>query len=103
MDEAKVSQLSGAQMKEIVSELAAKTFVISGLAGFKEAMATTGGISLSDVSTKTMESKKYPSLYFVGEVLDVDGDTGGYNLQFAYSSARAAAEHINSKAFNEYR
>lgn len=98
MDGAKVSQLSGAQMKEIVSELATKTFIISGLAGFKEAMATTGGISLSEVSTKTMESKKYPGLYFVGEVLDVDGDTGGYNLQFAYSSVRAAAEHINSKA-----
>ena len=44
-----------------------------------------------------MESKKYPGLYFIGEVLDVDGDTGGYNLQFAYSSACAAAEHINTK------
>lgn len=97
METQKVSQLSGAQMKEIVFELAAKNFVISGLAGFKEAMATTGGISLSEISTKTMESKTYPGLYFIGEVLDVDGDTGGYNLQFAYSSALAAAEHINSK------
>ena len=97
METQKVSQLSGAQMKEIVSELATKTFAISGLAGFKEAMATTGGISLSEISTKTMESKKYPGLYFIGEVLDVDGDTGGYNLQFAYSSALAAAEHINCK------
>ena len=97
METQKVSQLSGAQMKEIVSELAAKNFVISGLAGFKEAMATTGGISLSEISTKTMESKKYPGVYFIGEVLDVDGDTGGYNLQFAYSSALAAAEHINCK------
>ena len=97
METQKVSQLSGAQMKEIVFELADKNFVISGLAGFKEAMATTGGISLSEISTKTMESKTYPGLYFIGEVLDVDGDTGGYNLQFAYSSALAAAEHINSK------
>ena len=97
MEHQKVSQFSGAQMKEIVSELATKTFAISGLAGFKEAMATTGGISLSEISTKTMESKKYPGLYFIGEVLDVDGDTGGYNLQFAYSSALAAAEHINCK------
>ena len=101
METQKVSQLSGAQMKEIVSELAAKTFVISGVAGFKEAMATTGGISLSEISTKTMESKKYPGLYFIGEVLDVDGDTGGYNLQFAYSSALAAAEHINSKTIKD--
>lgn len=93
----KVSQFSGNQMKEIVNELANKTFVISGLAGFKEAMATAGGISLSEISTKTMEAKEYPGLYFIGEVLDVDGDTGGYNLQFAYSSALAAAEHINTK------
>ena len=44
-----------------------------------------------------MESKDYPGLYFIGEVLDVDGDTGGYNLQFAYSSAMAAADSINAK------
>lgn len=95
--ECKVSQLSGANIKSLVNEIAAKTLKISGLAGFKEAMATAGGIALSEISTKTMESKKYPGLYFVGEVLDVDGDTGGYNLQFAYSSACAAAEHINTK------
>lgn len=95
--ECKVSQLSGSNIKSLVNEIAAKTFKISGLAGFKEAMATAGGIALSEISTKTMESKKYPGLYFVGEVLDVDGDTGGYNLQFAYSSACAAAEHINTK------
>lgn len=95
--ECKVSQLSGSQIKMIVAEVAAKSFKISGLAGFKEAMATAGGIDLSEISTKTMESKKYSGLYFIGEVLDVDGDTGGYNLQFAYSSACAAAEHINTK------
>lgn len=93
----KVSQLSGANIKALVKEVAAKSFKISGLAGFKEAMATAGGINLSEISTKTMESKKYPGLYFIGEVLDVDGDTGGYNLQFAYSSACGAAEHINTK------
>lgn len=97
MESLKVSQLTGTQMKQIVAELATKTFVISGLAGFKEAMATAGGISLDEIDAKTMESKKYPGLYFIGEVLDVDGDTGGYNLQFAYSSAKAAAEHINTK------
>lgn len=93
----KVSQLTGAQMKMLASELTVKRFTISGLAGFKEAMATAGGILLSEVSTKTMEVKRYKGLYFIGEVLDIDGDTGGYNLQFAYSSACAAAEHINSK------
>ncbi len=85
--ECKVSQLSGAQIKGIVMEIAAKRFTVSGLAGFKEAMATAGGIALSEISTKTMESKKYPGLYFVGEVLDVDGDTGGYNLAVTICSS----------------
>ena len=95
--ERKVSQLSGAEIRTLASEIAAKGFTISGLAGFKEAMATAGGVSLDEISTKTLEAKKYPGLYFIGEVLDIDGDTGGYNLQFAYSSALAAAEHINDK------
>ncbi len=97
LDSSKVSQLTGAQIKAIVAELAAKRFVVSGLAGFREAMATAGGVALPEVSTKTMECSKYPGLYFIGEVLDIDGDTGGYNLQFAYSSAKAAAEHLNTK------
>jgi len=97
LDGKKVSQLSGQEIKMLAAELTEKRFSISGLAGFKEAMATAGGVSLEEISTKTMEAKRFPGLYFVGEVLDVDGDTGGYNLQFAYSSARAAAEHINTK------
>ena len=97
VDGQKVSQLSGVQIKDLAAELCEKTFKISGLAGFKEAMATAGGISLEAVSTKTLEAKAHPGLYFIGEVLDVDGDTGGYNLQFAYSSARACADHINTK------
>lgn len=57
-------------------------------------MATRGGVSLDAVDLKTMESKRYPGLYFAGEVLDVDGDTGGYNLQFAFSSAACAVKSI---------
>ncbi len=91
----KVSQLSGAEITALAASFTAQSFVISGVAGFKEAMATAGGIKLSEISTKTMESKSFPRLYFIGEVLDVDGDTGGYNLQFAYSSARVAADNIN--------
>ena len=97
LDCRKVSQLTGDEMKAVCALLTGQKFTVSGLAGFKEAMATAGGIKLSAVSTKTMESKDYPGLYFIGEVLDVDGDTGGYNLQFAYSSAMAAADSINAK------
>ena len=60
-------------------------------------MATCGGVSLEDWEPKTAQHKTYKGLYFIGEVLDIDGDTGGYNLQFAYSSARAAAAGISAQ------
>ena len=72
-------------------------YSISGKGGFSAAMATRGGVPLADVRMKTMESVRYPGLFFAGEVLDVDADTGGYNLQFAFSSAACAAENIFRK------
>jgi len=63
----------------------------------KEAMVTMGGISLKDVNNRTMESLKCPGLFFAGEVLDVDGPTGGYNLQAAFSTARLAVNAIANK------
>lgn len=73
--------------------LTCDTFSVSGTSGFGPAMATCGGVSLEDVNLKTFESKKYPGLFIIGETLDIDGDTGGYNLQFAFSSACLAANH----------
>ena len=67
---------------------------IIGTLGFDEAQVTHGGIRCSEVNEDTMESKLITGLYFTGEILDVDGDCGGFNLQWAYSSARAAAEDI---------
>ena len=63
----------------------------------KEAMVTMGGVSLTDVNNRTMESMKCPGLYFAGEVLDVDGPTGGYNLQAAFSTGRLAVADIARK------
>ncbi|QHI70938.1 hypothetical protein GT409_11565 [Tichowtungia aerotolerans] len=60
----------------------------------KEAMTTIGGVALNEVYPQTMESRKVPGLYFAGEVLDVDGPCGGYNLQAAFSTARLAIESI---------
>lgn len=93
----KVSTLSGGEMKTAAAKLAADTYTVSGLGGFQQAMVTAGGVSLSEISLKTMEAKHHPGLYFIGEVTDVDGDTGGYNLQFAFASAAAAARAICSK------
>ncbi len=69
-------------------------FEISSYVGYERCVITAGGVSLSEVSQKTMESKLVPGLYFAGEILDLDGDTGGYNLQIAFSTAALAAMSI---------
>ena len=60
-------------------------------------MVTRGGVNLSEVDSKTMESKLVRGLYFAGEVLDVDGDTGGYNLQAAFSTGFLAARSVQKR------
>jgi len=65
-------------------------FAIEGYTGYERAVITAGGISDDEVNPKTMESKLVPGLYFAGEILDIDGDTGGYNLQIAWSTGHAA-------------
>lgn len=93
-----LSQLTGKEMSLISDAFAKMRFTVTGTAGFKQAMATAGGISLDSVTLSDMQSKEYPGLYFIGEVLDIDGNTGGYNLQFAYSSAMAVKDAIYGKA-----
>ncbi len=88
---AKIYQINDRQLKAIIGLLTADTYKISGIGSYNIAMATAGGVALTEVNPKTMESEKYPGLYFAGEILDVDGDTGGYNLQFAFSSAYLCA------------
>ncbi len=82
------------KLSAISRRLMADTFTVLKVAGFDAAMATRGGVSLDAVSTKTFEVKSCPRLFIIGETLDVDGMTGGYNLQFAFSSAMAAAAEI---------
>ncbi|WP_206458970.1 NAD(P)/FAD-dependent oxidoreductase [Anaerovorax sp. IOR16] len=90
----KYSQITGSDVKRLTDVLTKDSYRISSLDQYNKAMVTAGGIALSDVNLKTMECKDYPGLYFAGETLDVDGDTGGYNLQFAFSSAYLAAQQI---------
>jgi len=68
--------------------------------GFSVAMVTRGGVALDGVNLKTMESKIIPRLYFAGEVLDIDGDTGGYNLQAAFSTGFLAGHDIRKTGKN---
>lgn len=79
---------------EILRLLFSYPFVVTHPGGWAEAMVTRGGISLSEVNPKTMESLLVPGLYLAGEVLDIDGDTGGYNLQAAFSTGRAAGRAL---------
>ncbi len=89
----KASRLAHSQLKRIIGLITHDDFRVRKLGGFESAMVTAGGVALSEISTKTMESKRYPNLCFAGEVLDVDGDTGGYNLQFAFSSGYLAVRN----------
>lgn len=65
---------------------------VTGHPGFKEAIITAGGVSTTEINPKTMESKLAPNLYFAGEVIDLDGTTGGFNLQLAFSTGWLASE-----------
>jgi hypothetical protein len=78
----------------LVALLTECPFVVKRLEGFEVAMVTRGGVDLAGVNAKTMESRLVPHLYFAGEVLDIDGDTGGYNLQAAFSTGALAAKQI---------
>lgn len=67
---------------------------LTGLRGYNEAVITKGGVSVREIDPGTMELKKVPGLYFIGEVLDLDAVTGGFNLQIAWSTAVAAARSV---------
>lgn len=93
------SDLTGAHLPKkdrsaLIELLTGCPFVVGRLGGIQEAMVTRGGVSLAEIDPKTMESRLVPGLFFVGEVLDIDGDTGGYNLQAAFSTAALAARRI---------
>jgi predicted flavoprotein YhiN len=67
---------------------------VKGKTTFKEEFVTCGGIQLSEIDPNTMESKVAPGLFFAGEVMDVDGITGGFNFQHAWTSGWIAANNI---------
>jgi len=83
--EIRLADITKSQRIQLVSALCEFSFVVEKVGGFNTAMVTAGGVSLEEINSKTMESKLVPRLYFAGEVLDIDGDTGGYNLQAAFS------------------
>lgn len=83
-------QVSGKERKQILNLMKDMRFKVSGHRSFKEAIITAGGVSTKEISSKTMESKLVSGLYFAGEMIDLDAETGGYNLQIAYSTGWVA-------------
>ncbi len=88
------AQVNKKTREDLVNILTRCTFVVDQLGGFHIAMVTAGGVHLKEVNPTTMESRKHKGLYFIGEVLDVDGITGGYNIQAAFSMGHLCAQHL---------
>ena len=89
-----VNAITKAERTALVKVLKGLPIKISGLRGFNEAIITSGGVALSEINPKTMESKKVSGLKFCGEVLDVDAFTGGFNMQIAFATGYAAGSTI---------
>jgi predicted Rossmann fold flavoprotein len=92
--EVRWGELPAAAQNKLIERLLRDTYEVKGKTTFKEEFVTCGGIALSEIDPQTMESRKVPNLYFAGEIMDVDGITGGFNFQNAWSSAYIAAQHI---------
>lgn len=90
-------QVTSKERRKILRLMKEMRFMVTGHRSFKEAIITAGGISTKEINPKTMESKIVKNLYFAGELIDLDADTGGYNLQIAWSTAWLAAQSCLSK------
>lgn len=88
------SELPAKVQNRLIQLLVAQQFEVNGKTTFKEEFVTCGGIQLSEIEVNTLQSKKQPGLFFAGEIMDVDGITGGFNFQHAWTSAYIAAKTI---------
>ena len=88
------ADLPAKEQNKLIKNLTAHEFEVKGKTTFKEEFVTSGGIKLAEIDATTMQSKIVPNLYFAGEILDVDGITGGFNFQHAWTSGWIAAKNI---------
>ena len=93
-EEIRWSDLTSKDQNKLMKQLAAQEFAVNGKTTFKEEFVTCGGIKLSEIDPNTMESRVRPGVYFAGEVMDVDGITGGFNFQHAWTSGWIAGKAI---------
>ena len=90
----KWADLKSIQQQILIQQLVRTTLPIKGKTTFKEEFVTCGGVELTEIEASTMESKLVPGLHFAGEMMDVDGITGGFNFQHAWTSGWIAAQHM---------
>lgn len=90
----RLNQINSDERKRLLHFLKSIPFTLIGTRDYPEAIVTQGGVNLKEINPKTMESKLVHGLYFAGEVLDLDADTGGYNLQIAFSTGHAAGMNL---------
>ncbi|WP_138432154.1 NAD(P)/FAD-dependent oxidoreductase [Fodinibius saliphilus] len=90
------AELSNQHLHELAQTLTGASYEIQGKTTYKDEFVTSGGIPLNEVNMGTMESKKCPNLYFAGEVLNIDGITGGFNFQSAWTTGWIAAQHLDT-------
>lgn len=97
-EEKRWADVSAKEQNKLITNCCAQEFKVQGKTTFKEEFVTAGGVQLGEVDANTMQSKIVPHLYFAGEILDVDGITGGFNFQNAWTSgfiaAKAIATHV---------
>lgn len=86
--------VSNAQLRALAAQVGAGAFTVAGKSAFKEEFVTCGGVRLAEVDFRTMESRLQPGLHFAGEVLDVDGVTGGFNFQAAWTTGWLAGQSL---------
>ncbi len=93
-DSRPMKQYTAAKLGDIANQLGAWQVVPAGTEGYRTAEVTVGGVDTREVSSQTLESRISPGLYFIGEVLDVTGQLGGFNFQWAWASGYAAAQFV---------
>ena len=100
-EETRWADLTSKQQNQLIKTLTAQEFVIKGKTTFKEEFVTCGGIKLNEIDANTMQSKIVTNLFFAGEIIDVDGVTGGFNFQNAWTTGWIAAKAIADKSLSE--
>ena len=89
------AEVTKIQLQNLVKQLTSAVFEVDGKSTFKEEFVTAGGLDLKEINFKTYESKRFKNLFFAGEILNIDGVTGGFNFQNAWTGAYIAAQELS--------